>query len=69
MHALKVAHSDLKPDNIFFYLEGEPAKDKAWPYDVILGDFGIATLLEGDDYVSVLKGNTPYYKPPEQFYS
>ena len=50
-----VIHCDIKPDNIFLR---EHPHDNPYP-NVVLGDFGYATLHSGKDY----SGTTSYYSP------
>lgn len=55
-HQQNVIHRDLKPENILFNAHGE----------VLLADFGIATMLASSMKQGTAVG-TPFYMAPEQF--
>jgi p70 ribosomal S6 kinase len=59
MHAKRIVHRDVKPENLFIDNDGH----------IVLGDFGLAyklrageTTVPGDE-----KFGTPAYTPPEMF--
>src|SRR5260370_509460 len=56
-HQQGIVHRDLKPENILFNGNGE----------ALLGDFGIATVLETASIKHVDASGTPPYMAPEQF--
>jgi serine/threonine protein kinase len=56
-HQQGIVHRDLKPENILFNGDGE----------ALLGDFGIATVLETASIKHVDASGTPPYMAPEQF--
>ena len=57
-HNQNVIHLDLKPQNILFDEQN----------DVLVADFGLATLLQAASHVKGQTGTgTPAYMPPEQF--
>src|SRR5258708_3358506 len=58
-HQQGIVHRDLKPENILFSSSGE----------ALLGDFGIATVLETASIKHVDSSGTPPYMAPEQFQS
>jgi serine/threonine protein kinase len=58
-HQQGIVHRDLKPENILFNGDG----------DALLGDFGIATVLETASIKHVDASGTPPYMAPEQFQS
>lgn len=55
-HSKGIVHKDLKPGNIRLSLSGE----------VLIMDFGIATLLEEHAYIEGKPNGTPSYMSPEQ---
>jgi serine/threonine-protein kinase len=55
-HAKKVVHRDLKPGNILFDADGNPA----------IADFGIAMLIEAGSSQAAEPIGTPAYMSPEQ---
>ncbi len=57
VHARRVAHRDLKPNNILLRLDGEP----------VVSDFGLAAITEEEDLgLTSVKAGTPFYLSPEQ---
>lgn len=63
-HARGVVHRDLKPQNVFLARDGDEEV-------VMLLDFGLAKLLEGDQEMLTKTGailGTPHYMAPEQLY-
>lgn len=56
-HEQHIIHRDLKPENILFNVRG----------DVLLADFGIATMLGTASMKYVSSAGTPRYMAPEQF--
>ena len=58
-HKKNIIHRDLKPENILFNAAG----------NAVLGDFGIATMLETASVKPVSAAGTPAYMAPEQFQS
>lgn len=67
LHTHNVIHRDVKPANVFL---SEPTVELPKKYEernifhVMLGDFGIAKVLEDSDLATTLVG-TPYYLSPE----
>ena len=57
LHDHKILHRDLKSQNIFLTKEN----------NVKLGDFGIATVLDGTLELAKTMVGTPYYMSPEIF--
>ncbi|GFP43693.1 eukaryotic-like serine/threonine-protein kinase, partial [Candidatus Hakubella thermalkaliphila] len=59
-HALGIIHRDIKPANIFYRSRGRK--------DIVLGDFGISSVLEEESSVRRTKGALTYdYASPEHF--
>jgi serine/threonine protein kinase len=62
MHAAKVAHCDLKPENIMVLHDGSFA---GWPRIKVV-DFGVARFLDREEDEGQVAG-TPMYMAPEQW--
>ena len=59
-HQLKILHKDIKPGNFFF-------RDKEHT-ELVLGDFGISSLLEDDGKAhKTTQARTPIYAAPEMY--
>jgi serine/threonine protein kinase len=56
-HEKHIVHRDLKPENILFNASG----------NALLGDFGIAAILETTGTKMLERSGTPAYMAPEQF--
>lgn len=56
-HEQQIIHRDLKPENILFTARG----------DVLLADFGLATMLSSLSIEQAKISGTPLYMAPEQF--
>lgn len=59
IHEKRIAHRDMKPENLFVDADG----------NVKLGDFGISERMEEDNKVSSTPHGTPGYIPVEVFKS
>lgn len=62
-HWQPIIHRDIKPGNIFLRPSSNPS-DSPFP-DIILGDFGLASL----ESITYDCSGTPAYLPPEQYNS
>ena len=59
-HSNNILHKDVKPSNLFF-------RDKEHT-EVVLGDFGISSMLENDGKVhQTTQARTPIYAAPEMY--
>ncbi len=59
-HNNNVIHKDIKPSNFFF-------RDKDHK-EIVLGDFGISSVMEGDEKVHrTTQARTPVYAAPEMY--
>ena len=59
-HNSNIIHKDIKPSNYFF-------RDKDHK-EVVLGDFGISSILEGDEKLHrTTQARTPVYAAPEMY--
>ena len=59
-HNYNIIHKDIKPSNYFF----READHK----EIVLGDFGISSILEGDEKVHrTTQARTPVYAAPEMY--
>ena len=59
-HNYNIIHKDIKPGNYFF----READHK----EIVLGDFGISSILEGDEKVHrTTQARTPVYAAPEMY--
>ena len=59
-HNYNIIHKDIKPGNYFFR-----EKDHK---EIVLGDFGISSILEGDEKVHrTTQARTPVYAAPEMY--
>jgi len=65
IHARHILHRDLKSSNIFLHADSSPEKSHSGNYDLRIGDFGIARVLEGTVDVAATVVGTPYYMSPE----
>lgn len=57
LHARRIIHRDIKPANILLQTGNN------LPH-ILLGDFGVARILDGKEYAETIIG-TPYYLAPE----
>jgi serine/threonine-protein kinase len=64
LHAARVVHCDLKPDNVFVLYEAGLA---GWPRIKVI-DFGVAQRLDGAAIDGDLLFGTPAYMAPEQWH-
>ena len=59
-HTNNVIHKDIKPGNFFF-------RDEAHK-EIVLGDFGISSVMEGDEKIHrTTQARTPVYAAPEMY--
>mmetsp|Transcript_61860 Transcript_61860/g.165729 ORF Transcript_61860/g.165729 Transcript_61860/m.165729 type:complete len:925 (+) Transcript_61860:103-2877(+) len=65
LHARKVLHRDLKTQNIF--LSGGTGHAGPQSFNVKLGDFGIAKVLDSTQDLAMTQIGTPFYMSPELF--
>eukprot|EP00347_Sterkiella_histriomuscorum_P002977 403366074 len=72
VHRINIAHSDLKAQNILFHFDSEKkincqGEESILDYDVVLADFGFATLLtQQNDYLAPAQGGSRFFYSPEQ---
>eukprot|EP00239_Pterosperma_sp_CCMP1384_P000543 CAMPEP_0197852968 /NCGR_PEP_ID=MMETSP1438-20131217/21858_1 /TAXON_ID=1461541 /ORGANISM="Pterosperma sp., Strain CCMP1384" /LENGTH=549 /DNA_ID=CAMNT_0043467221 /DNA_START=182 /DNA_END=1828 /DNA_ORIENTATION=+ len=69
LHSRKMLHRDIKADNIFMSTCDRPSSAGApvKRVSVLLGDFGIARVLEYSNAKARTQCGTPYYMSPELF--
>mmetsp|Transcript_9229 Transcript_9229/g.16621 ORF Transcript_9229/g.16621 Transcript_9229/m.16621 type:complete len:419 (-) Transcript_9229:256-1512(-) len=58
LHEVGVVHRDIKPENIL-------CKDKSWPLQIKLVDFGLANMVESEETVLKSLVGTCVYRAPE----
>lgn len=66
VHSCGILHRDIAPGNIFLAGPVETTENRTYPSRILIGDFGISTILESTMDAAQTVVGTPYYMSPEQ---